>query len=439
MHRREFLEAAFTALAASPSWSVSGAPTQNGVQGAGNRIRVAIIGTGSRGTSVMTSWLKHNDSQFVAICDVAKDRMDNTASKLASAGHKVDAYEDYKRILDRKDVDAVLIATPDHWHSPMTVEACAAGKDVYCEKPVSNQIEPALRMVDAAREHKRVVQIGLQQRSWPHFQDAGKLIQDGGIGASSHVVMAPPAGGGGGAQQPPPKPTDPPPTLNWDMFQGPAARKPFVQQRLNWRGWYDYGGGNITDWGVHLVDVMNWYLNMDDKTPQVVHTAAQYVRMARDPERVPDTYVVTMQYDNVVATLSNAALFGPNNEPWWGNYFFGDRALMLVNREGYEVRSRMAPAGRGAGSGASAEPPPSPQPLAQAVKIGFGAGNISKADSTELHIRNFLDCIRSRQKPSADIAIGFNSTLPTLMAIESIKAGGKAIKWDAGARRAIAV
>ena len=440
--RREFIEATLATLAASRSWAVSGAPARNGVQGANNRIRVAIIGTGSRGNGVMGSWLKHADSQFVAICDVARDRMDNTASKLASAGHKADTYEDYKKILDRKDVDAVLIATPDHWHSPMTIDACAAGKDVYCEKPVSNQIEPALRMLDAARQYQRVVQIGLQQRSWPHFQDAAKLVQEGGVGAVNHVVMAPPGDGGGRQQQPPQTPTDPPPSLNWELFQGPAARKPFVQQRLNWRGWYDYGGGSITDWGVHIVDVMNWYLKMDEKTPQVVHAATQYVRAPRDPERVPDTYVVTMQYDNVVATLSNAALFGPNNEPWWGNYFFGDRALMLINREGYEVRARMAPAGRGAGpaaAGAPPGPPPSPQPLAQAVKVGFGAGNISKADSTELHIRNFLDCIRSRQKPSADIAIGFNSTLPTLMAIESIKAGGKAIKWDTAARRASVV
>jgi predicted dehydrogenase len=437
MDRREFLGTAISALAASRSWSVGGAPAEHAVQGANARIRIAIIGTGSRGTSVMTSWLKHNDSQFVAICDVAKDRMDNTSSKLASAGHKVDSYEDYRRILDRKDVDAVLIATPDHWHSPMTIDACAAGKDVYCEKPVSNQIEPAVRMLDAARKYNRVVQIGLQQRSWPHFQDAARLVQAGEIGQSNHVVMAPPGGGGPAQSQPPPKPTDPPATLNWEMFQGPAARKPFVQQRLNWRGWYDYGGGNITDWGVHLVDVMHWYLKMDEKTPQVVHAAAQYVRMPQDPERVPDTYVVTVQYDNVVATLSNAALFGPDNEPWWGNYFFGDRGLLLINREGYEVRARLAPAGRGAGPGAP--PPPPPQRLTQPVKVGFGAGDISKADSTELHIRNFLDCIRSRQKPVADIAIGFNSTLPTLMAIESIKAGGKAIKWDAGARRAATV
>ena len=453
MDRREFLQATVTALATTPSWAVSGAPARNAVQGANDRIRVALIGTGSRGNQVMQSWLKHGDSTFVALCDVAKDRLDNTASKLASAnpGQKVDAYEDYRRILERQDIDAVLIATPDHWHSPMTVEACAAGKDVYCEKPVSNQIEPALKMLDAARKYNRVVQIGLQQRSWPHFQEAAKLVQEGAIGTSNHVVMAPPAGGGGAAQQPL-TPTDPPPTLNWEMFQGPAPRKPFVQQRLGWRGWYDYGGGNITDWGVHIVDVMNWYLKMDEKTPQVVHAVAQYVRQPRNPERVPDTYVVTMQYDNLVATLSNAALFGPDNEAWWGNYFYGDRALMLVNRAGYEVRPRRAPAGRGGrggrgagasapggGAGAPPSPPAAPELLAKAVKVGFGAGELDPVDATSQHIRNFLDCIRSRQRPNADIAIGFNSTLPTLLAIESIKAGGRAMTWDPAARRASAV
>lgn len=450
MDRREFLGTALTAIAASRPWAVSGAPARNGVQGANDRIRVAIIGTGSRGNQVMQSWLKHDDSAFVAICDVAKDRLDNTASKLASAGQKVDTYEDYRRILERKDVDAVLIATPDHWHSPMTVEACAAGKDVFCEKPVSNQIEPALEMVDAARQYNRVVQIGLQQRSWPLFQEAARLVQEGGIGVANHVVMAPPGGGGGGQQQAPPEPTDPPETLNWEMFQGPAARKPFVPQRLGWRGWYDYGGGNLTDWGVHIVDVMNWYLKMDAVTPQVVQAAAQYVRTPRNPERVPDTYVVTMQYDNLIATLSNAALFGPNNEPWWGNYFFGDRALMLVNREGYEVRPRTPPGGRGGRGGrggapgaAGAAPAPPPQPLAKAVKVGFagGGGDLdpSMVDATAAHIRNFLDCMRSREKPAADIEIGFNSTLPTLMAIESIKAGGKAFTWDPVARRASAI
>jgi predicted dehydrogenase len=447
MNRRDFLQVALTGMVAAPPLEALGATSQNRVA-ASDKIRVGVIGTGNRGNAVVQSWLKHQDSTVVAICDVARDRLDNTAAKLASAGQKVEAYDDYRRILDRRDVDAVLIATPDHWHSPMTVDACAAGKDVFCEKPVSNQIEPAVKMVDAARKYNRVVQIGLQQRSWPHFQEAANLLREGAIGTSNHIVMAPPAFGGFGPpqQQQPAAPQTPPSTLNWEMFQGPAPRKPFLQQRLAWRGWYDYGGGNITDWGVHLVDLMTWYLQMDEKTPQVVHAAAQYMRTARDPERVPDTYVVTMQYDGLVATLSNAALFGPNNEPWWGNYFFGDRALMLVNRTGYEIRPRVAPTGRGGrgrggapGTAPATAPPEPPQLLAKAVKVGFtGAGEWDPVDATAALIRNFLDCVRSRQRPVADVAIGFNSTLPTLMAIESIKAGGKAIRWDASARRASA-
>jgi predicted dehydrogenase len=435
MNRREFFGATAGAVVASRSWAVSGAPSQSNVQGANNRIRVAILGTGSRGNQVMQAWLPFDDSAFVAICDVRRDRLDNTSAKLASAGHKVDAYEDYRRILERKDVDAVLIATPDHWHSPMTVDACAAGKDVFCEKPVSNEIEPALRMIDAARQHKRIVQIGLQQRAWAHFQEAATVVQSGTIGTSNHVVMTPPGGGGGGGQQQaPPQPTEPPETLNWEMFQGPAPRRPFVEQRLSWRGWYDYGGGNITDWGVHIVDVMNWYLRMDERTPEVVQAAAQYVRTPHNPERVPDTYVVTMRYPNLVATLSNAALFGPSGEQWWGNYFYGDRALLLVNRQGYEVRPRpVGGGGRGGGAGAQA-----PQQAVQPVTVGFGVTQIA-GDATGALVRDFLDCMRSRRKPLVDIDIGFNSTLPTLLAIESIKTGGKAFTWDAQGRRARAL
>jgi hypothetical protein len=138
-----------------------------------------------------------------------------------------------------------------------------------------------------------------------------------------------------------------------------------------------------------------------------------------------------MQYDNMVATLSNAALFGPANEPWWGNYFHGDRGLLLINREGYEIRPRMSASG---GRGAANAAPPTP--MTQSVKVGFGGGATNSVDPTAAHIRNFLDCVRSRQRPVADIAIGFNSTLPTLLAVESIKAGGKAMTWDAAARRA---
>jgi predicted dehydrogenase len=420
MDRRTFLQASLAAAASARSWG----------QGANDRIRVGIIGTGIRGNELLGSWLTHQDTEVAALCDVASDRLEKAAATLAEAGGKADTYADYRRILERKDIDAVVVATPDHWHGPMTVEACQAGKDVFCEKPVAHQIAPAFAMLDAARQHRRVVQVGLQQRAWPHFQDAARALREGLIGVPNHVVMTPPGGGGGG--QPPPSvaPEAPPKTLDWERFQGPAPRKPFAPLRLRWRGFYDYGGGNLTDWGVHLVDVMHWFLDLDGQTPLVVQAAGQYVRIPADPERVPDTYSVTLQYEKHVATLSNAALFGPKGEPWWGNYFYGERALLHVNRDGYEVRPRPAPSRPVEGAPKPASP----------LHIGFGEEEIvPMKDVTSRHVRDFLACMRSRERPRADIAVGINSTLPTLLAIESIKAGGRAMKWDAAARRAVPV
>lgn len=437
--RRKFLQAAMTAAAASRVARLTGVgPRQTGVAGANDRVRAGLIGCGGRGNQVAADWMKHKDTLFVAACDVAKDRLDETAARLGKTqGNTVDAYEDYRRILERKDVDAVLIATPDHWHSPMTVDACAAGKDVYVEKPVSNAIEPAVKMVDAARKYNRIVQVGLQQRSWHHFQEAAKLFQDGYIGRSvNHCQMCPPGGGWYGGGQQAQGPQAPPPGFNWDMFQGPASRKPFVPARRSWRGWYDYGGGNLTDWGVHLTDVMSWYMRLDGKAPLLTSASAQYVRIPRDPERVPDTYAVTWQYDTFVATLSNAMIPGQEDpQEVYGNWFFGDRGALLVNRLGYEVRP-YPPRRSGGGRNPSAPPPPPP---IEARKFKDPSGMSEVADSTfgsatHRHVRNFLDSVRSRQKPNCDIEVGFHSTLPCLLAIVSVKEG-RTVRWDGRSAR----
>jgi predicted dehydrogenase len=425
MNRRDFLQTTLGAAAAArvhPLFGAQRAPS--------DRIRVGLIGCGNRGNQVATDWMKHKDSEINAACDVAKDRLDQTAARLRNVqGNAVQIYEDYRRILDRKDVDAVLIATPDHWHSPMTIDALSAGKDVYCEKPVSNTVEAAVKMLEAARRSNRVIQIGLQQRSWHHFQEAAKLFQEGYVGKRvNHVVMSPPGGGFFGTPQQPQKPQDPPAGFNWEMFQGPAKRKPFVPGRRSWRGWYDYGGGNLTDWGVHLTDVMNWFMQMDTKVPLLTSASAQYVRLVRDPERVPDTYAVTWQYDNFVATLSNAMVPGREDQREnYGNHFFGDRGVLLVNRMGYEVKPYTPPAqGRG-----QTAPPPAPIE-AKKFRDPNGMSEIAESSfgsATHRHIRNFLDCVKSRQKPVCDMEVGFNSTLPCLLAIVSVKTG-QTVKWD---------
>ena len=437
VNRREFLQATVAAAVAARSSSLGAA------QGANDRIRVGIIGCGNRGNQVATDWMKHKDTMFTAACDVARDRLEKTAATLGDTqGNKLDQYEDYRKILERKDIDAVLIATPDHWHSPMTIEALAAGKDIYVEKPVSNEIEPAVRMVDAAKKSNRIVQVGLQQRSWHHFQEAAKLFQENYIGTSiNHCQMCPPGGGGGfggGRGQQPTTPQPIPEGFNWEMFQGPAKRKPFTPGRRNWRGWYDYGGGNLTDWGVHLTDIMSWYMKLDGKPPLLTSASAQYVRLPRDPERVPDTYSVTWQYENFIATLSNAMVPSPENQQeLYGNYFFGDRGVLIVNRIGYEVRPyRPTPPRSGRGGQANTTPPPppiepkkfrDPSGMSEVAESSFGS-------ATHRHVRNFLDSVRSRQKPICDIETGFNSSLPCLLAIVSVKTG-QTVKWDGRAAR----
>src|SRR5689334_12434356 len=225
-NRRKFLQAAAGAAVVSGS-----------ALGANERIQMGLIGCGTRGNMVSGFFGRHKDCVFVAACDVAQTKLDPTAAKLSEhGGAKVDTYGDYRRLLERKDIDAVLVATPDHWHSPITVDACAAGKDVYVEKPVSNTIEPAQLMVKAAREHNRVVQVGLQQRQGEHFREAAALIQGGLLGKITHVVLQFP-----NAYTMPPEPTTAPPAdLNWEMFQGPAEHHPYKPSRQRrWRTYYD--------------------------------------------------------------------------------------------------------------------------------------------------------------------------------------------------------
>ena len=324
--RRVFLKTLAATLAASRS-----------VFGANDRVQMGVIGTGTRGNQVYQSFMRNKDVTFVTACDVQKSRVDKF---VADSKTKMTTVGDYRRVLDNKDVDAVLLTTPDHWHSPMVIEALQAGKDIYCEKPVSNTLDAAIKMRDACRTSKRIVQVGCQQRSWQHFQDQAKRVKGGYIGTINQCVLLFPGFSGFG---PPPqeKPQAPPPDLDWEMFQGPAARHPFVPSRLNWRGYWDYGGGSITDWGVHLTDVMLWYMNADAKGPLLASASYVYTSGHEDPEQAPDTFSVTWKYDGFVATFANAT---PPGSPGlmmsdtYGNWFYGQKAVALVNRYGFEVK-----------------------------------------------------------------------------------------------------
>jgi predicted dehydrogenase len=400
------------------------------VQGANDRVRMALIGSGSRGRGVARLFLHHPDVQYVAACDVYRTRLDQAVQELGSAqsNGKIDAYEDYHAVLDRRDIDAVHIATPDHWHCQILIDALAAGKDVYVEKPLSNTVERAVAALEAYRASNRVVQFGTQQRSMAHFQEAARIVQDGQLGKITHVVLQ----FGGTGYGMPPEPVAPVPAgLNWDMFQGPAPRHPFKQGRLRWRGWWDYGGGLITDWGVHLTDVALWYLNAQRVAPTRATGVAQYVNLVNpEHDQSPDAVVVTWQYPGFVMSFKNAVVqdweFGRQ-----GNYFFGPEGSLLVHRAGYEVR----PSGRRGGRGRGAAAPQLAAIEPRRVPFTDPLGGDSTT-GTIAHARNFLDCVKSRQKPVSELEIGFYASLPCLLGVKAVREG-RSFTWDDQARRAV--
>jgi predicted dehydrogenase len=401
-----------------------------------DRIRMALIGSGGRGRGVASVFVRHHaDVQFVAACDAYRMRQDQAVQQLSELqkGAKVDGVEDYRRVLERTDVDAVLIASPDHWHGQMVIDALAAGKDVYVEKPLSNTVERAVQALRAYQGSKRVVQLGTQQRSGPLFQEAAKIVQAGQLGKVTHAVIQFPGNGYGTAAEPV---APVPPGLNWDLFQGPAPRHPFKSARLRWRGWWDYGGGLITDWGVHLTDVVLWYLNAQRVGPLLTTGCAQYVNF-ENPERdqSPDAFSVTWQYPGFVMSFTNAVV-----QDWefarQGNFFFGPGGSLLIHRAGYEFRPTPGrtgppPAGRSSEGGSAAT-------LLQPRRVPWRENDADGTSSTALHTRNFLDCVKSRQKPLSDLEVGFYATLPCLLAVMAVREG-RGFKWDDGAKQAIAV
>jgi predicted dehydrogenase len=378
--------------------------------GAGDKIRLGVIGVGTRGSYMAGVFAAHADCEVAAVCDVFQPTVEKVAAGLAS---KPTAYGDYRRVLENKDIDAVLIAAPDHWHAPMIVEAVQAGKDAYCEKPLSNSIDAAWKAVDAVRESKRVVQIGLQQRSWDHFQMCARWVQEGRFGTIYHAALH----WQGTYTRQPEQPRDPPAGLNWELFQGPAERHPYSPSRQrSWRSYYDYGGGIITDQGVHIADVVHWYLNAHE--PRSVSASAQWVRVPKpDPEQPPDTFAITWQYDKFVMSYANVFMPVPEYDASHGNFFYGTLGALHVNRTSYTAR----PIPPRAASGQ--QPPP---PAFEAVNQSF---RYVGGPSDSAHARNFLDCVKSRQKPLTDVETGFYSTLPLLLGVLAVRTG-KSYAWN---------
>ncbi len=424
--RRDFARAAGAATALSYSR----------ILGANDRIRMGYIGLGNRGDQVHDAFLEHGDQQTVAVCDLREDYMDFAIKKSRATPVK---YKDYRKVLDDKNVDAVVIATPDHWHAIMFIDACHAGKDVYVEKPLSLTVFEGRRMVETAERTRRVAQVGTNRRSWKSYKEAVEFVRSGGIG---HVTVARcfhlrnewPGGLGAAPDGPPPSEEE------WDKWLGPAPKVPYNPNRMyyNFRWFYNYSGGQLTNFGVHYIDVLRWLLGQD--APKAVAAFGGRYAGIKDNREIPDTMEVMWEFEG--PTLVTFSQFNANAAPCnlrnSEMELRGTKGTMYIENSRWEVAPERIserytgydgakgygnPLNRAGGRGAP------PKPVIEA-RSGKGSDNYD----TMSHTRNFLDCVKSRGKCNADILTGHLSTAATLIGNIAHKTHST-LEWDARAER----
>jgi predicted dehydrogenase len=393
--------------------------------GSNDRIRLGFIGVGNRGNQLLDAFLVHKDAEIVALCDVYEPYLEAARKKV---GGKAALFHDFHKLLDQKDIDAVVIATPDHWHALQLVAACRAGKDVYVEKPLSLTIGEGRKMVAVADETKRITQVGLHRRSSITIQEAVQLVRSGAIGKVSvakcyHLRNEFPQGIGSPPDCPPPA------GLDWDLWLGPARRVPYNPNRClyKFRWFWDYSGGQVTNFGTHYLDVIQWALGRD--APKGVFAAGGKYAV-QDNREIPDTLEAVWEYDGgTLVTFSQFnANASPGNARGWELEFRGSKGTLLMQEGQFEIlpeRIRRAEL-------------PALSPLhrkenAQQARLTQPAMSArskqGKADTAD-HARNFLDCVKERKPTSCPVSVGHRSTTAALLANIALRRG-RYLAWDA--------
>ena len=391
-----------------------------GALGAGETVRLGFIGVGNRGDQLLDAFLKVPGIQVAAICDVYRPYLEAAARK---AGGSPALLDDHRRLLEAKDVDAVVIATPDHWHAIHLVDACRAGKDVYVEKPLSLTIAEGRKMVEAARRSGRVVGVGIQRRSSAMCRRAAEVVREGGLGKVTaarcyHVVNESPMGIGRAA------PCDPPPGLDWDRWLGPAPEVPYSPSRsfYKFRWFWDYSGGQLTNFGTHYLDQIQWSLGRS--APLTVTAAGG--RLAGDDDReTPDTLEVAWTYEGgTLVTFTQIDRNGATPNLRGSDIEVrGELGTLYLDYSAAEVvpeRVRVTPVP--ARSPLDRSPDPRGVERIQPLKV---PGKVDDAD----HARNFIECVRTRGTPACDIETGHRSTTATLLGNIALRVG-RTIAWD---------
>ena len=390
------------------------------ILGANDRIRCAFIGVANRGRQLISAFEKSPEMEIAVLCDIDTVPLEMAWEK---AGQKPEKEHDFRKLLDRDDIDAFVLATPDHWHAWQTIEACKAGKDVYCEKPLAATVHEGRLMVEAARKYKRIVQVGIHRRSGPIYQKLAAEGLDNKLGKvvvsrCSHTSNMYPKGIGHA------KPAAPPANLDWDLWVGPRAEQAYQENiaPYKFRWWRNYSS-QVANQGVHFIDLIRWYYN-EDAPISVCAMGGKYV--VDDDRTIPDTLNVCFEFASGRLLLFNH--FESSGNPIMAtdeNYRpLGFLEFRGVNGTLYAYDNRYI---------VKPERPGQFQDKGERMKEetwttdGSAEGN---TDITALHAKNFLDCMRSRQTPNGDVEIGHRSTSMSLIANISL-ATGKRLQWDA--------
>ena len=403
--RREMLKMAAVAATASIGYWPNASRAES--KSATERIGIGAIGLRYQGSVIAHKATSYGD--IVAVCDVDRNVRDTARSAF---GGRALAFEDYRDLLQRKDVDVVTIGTPDHWHTKMVIDACRAGKDVYCEKPLTLTIDEGKRLTEVVRETGRVVQVGSWQRSDQRFRLAVEMVRQGRLGRlrSVDVVLGKNQTGG------PFTPRAVPKHLNWNLWQGQTPDTPYLEERSHYtfRWWYEYSGGQMTDWGAHHLDIAQWAI---DSLPVEVSGTAQYPNVS-DGFNVATDFHAAYRYENGVTLKVSDT--GRN-----GIMFTGDEGRIFVNRGVIQGKPVEELANR---------------PLNRESHSVYSHDNFDrperagKLDAIINHMGNFFDCIGSRDLPISDVESQHRSVSTCHLGNIAMRIG-KPLKWDPHAQR----
>ena len=376
-----------------------------------DQVNLGLIGCHSRGFHVMANHLKVPGVNCVAVCDIDRKVLEGRAAELEGIqGAAPKLHEDFRALIAQSDIDAVVIATPDHWHCLPMVYACQAGKDVYVEKPMANSIAECLIMVEAARKYQRIVQVGQQQRSSTVWQQAINYVKSGRLGAIHKVNVWGNFNYGLGPMVMPDG--VPPEGVNYDLFLGPAPVRPFNAARFHgsWRFFWDYGGGLMTDWGVHLIDMAMWAKGLVTPADRVVAEGAKMNLHDRSTETFEITSA-SFKYDDFTIQWEHHAgrQVGPYDRHY-GVAFIGENGTLVSDRRSWEVL---------------------PEYDQQTKKNKLdGVSPVEGKNGHMEHTANFISCIKSREEPACTVEMGAAVAINAHMANIALRSNSFVLEWD---------